>query len=120
MGIHCTEIAGLLKNIAIPNVQSWEGKEFGPKDSVSAKGHSPQEELLHSEYLAELQKVLLDLTDKEKQLIQAYYFRGKTHQEIADKWGVTASRISQCHSLLKKKLFHRLKRHPYFSDLQPK
>lgn len=45
-----------------------------------------------------------ELSERERQIVQLYYYEDSTFREIANLLGVTESRVSQLHSRIKKKL----------------
>ena len=51
---------------------------------------------------------LSTLPDRERQIVDLYYFKDLTFKEIGEVMGVTESRISQLHTRLKNRLFSRL------------
>ena len=106
MGCSVQEIHQIL---AIPQIDSIEyEKEEGVRRQIKANEASPQEQLLFKECIEQCLSVLDQLKGRERALIQAYYFQGKKHHEIAQMWGLTSPRVSQLHAQVRKKLFKRM------------
>lgn len=72
-------------------------KEDGPEKIIEADSSSDQ-----------LQEVIGTLPERERIIVELYYFQEYSFKEIASVLKVTESRISQIHGQLKKKLSMRL------------
>ncbi len=69
------------------------------EESVPDEGaHSPQEELETEEMSGEIHRVMSTLPDKQKRVLESYYFQNKKLNEIAKELGLTEARICQIHA----------------------
>lgn len=51
-------------------------------------GHITEEDFLEREIEVELYKAIRKLTERQREVLVLYYFKGKSHSEIADKLGI--------------------------------
>ena len=51
----------------------------------------------------QIRKVLQALPERERLIVELYYYRDRNFKEIADTLGVTESRVSQLHTRMKKR-----------------
>ncbi len=69
---------------------------------------SPLEELESSEMSGEIHNMLSSLPDKQRRVLESYYFQNKKLSEIAKELGLTEARICQIHSQALKNLRPKL------------
>ena len=73
-------------------------------DLLACEDSDPQESLLRKEEHGVLQELIERLPSRDKELIKLYYYEGWTLQKIAARFGISESRVSQVHSLIKSRL----------------
>ena len=69
---------------------------------------TPQDEATRGRVAEMVADALSTLPDRERQIVDLYYFKDLTFKEIGEVMGVTESRVSQLHTRLKNRLFSRL------------
>ncbi len=103
LGISEDEVKELVKKASVSSMisldayQDENNGQINIKDDVNS-GFSPETELGKKELKAMLVEALETLTEKEKIVINLYYFDELTLKEIANVLEVSESRISQIHS----------------------
>lgn len=93
-------------NIA-PLVSMDEG-DFPIRNRISSEVFTPQDELIHREEIDRLKSVIQTLTPQEREILEQYYYEGLKMKEIAERFGVSESRICQIHRKVKSKLAQRM------------
>ena len=63
-----------------------------------------EDKIIEDETRELLAKAIKRLTDKEKQILNLYYYEGLTLKQIGGILGLTESRVSQLHSQIRLKL----------------
>ena len=66
--------------------------------------NSPENQLIYNDNINELAKAIDTLNDKEKLIINLYYYENLTYKEISEIVGLSESRISQIISICLSKL----------------
>ena len=64
--------------------------------------------VIHADLAQRVRTVLSGLRERDRRIVEMYYYRNLTFKEIATALGVTESRISQIHSRIKRLLHQRL------------
>lgn len=103
LGITGDEFTDWQSQMKITNVVSLnefmeQGSEIPPDNSKSAQFDSPEEALEKEELKTVLKDALDLLTEKERKVIELYYYEDLTLKEISNILEVSESRISQLHT----------------------
>ena len=103
IGITEEELSAWQSQLKITNIVSLnEYVEQGSEPVMDAHGNShfiqPEEKIQENELKKVLKKTLGLLTEKERRVIELYYYEELTLKEISRVLGVTESRISQLHT----------------------
>lgn len=103
LGISCEEYGEWQSQMKITNVVSLnefmeQGSEVPVENNRNAHFDSPEEVIEKSELKQVLSDALQLLTEKEKRVIELYYFEELTLKEISSILEVSESRISQLHT----------------------
>jgi RNA polymerase sigma factor for flagellar operon FliA len=77
-------------------------------DTLASELPTPLEDAMRARVAELVTQTLMSLPQRERHLIDLYYYRDLTFREIADIFNVTESRISQLHTRLKNRLHSRL------------
>ena len=75
---------------------------------VPSQDFNPEENTEKNAMVVQLMNASATLGEREKQLIQWYYYEGINFKEISKRLGVTESRVSQLHSGICKLLRKRI------------
>lgn len=109
MNINMDELSSLIQETATYNIVSMEdeiAENFRIQIVDTNIENSPEEKLLYNDTINTLAKAIDKLKEKEKLVINLYYYENLTYKEISDIVGVSESRISQiisaCLAKLKK------------------
>ncbi|MEC7987579.1 MAG: FliA/WhiG family RNA polymerase sigma factor [Myxococcota bacterium] len=81
-----------------------DGEPIRIEDVLATQENDPQESLLEKEKTRVLRELVAKLPPRDQRLIQLYYYENYTLNEIAIRFGISESRVSQVHSLIKKRL----------------
>lgn len=100
MNISLEEVEGLFEETTTYNIVSIEDEiadKYKLRDVLpdEKKENSPEEQLVYNDTVNELTKAIDTLKDKEKLIINLYYYENLTYKEISEIIGVSESRISQ-------------------------
>ena len=76
--------------------------------ALTAEAPDPQERAIQESERGRIRECISKLSERERQIVELYYYRELNFKEIGSLLGVTESRISQLHSKLKKKLRREL------------
>ena len=103
IGITGEELSAWQSQLKITNIVSLnEYVEQGSEPVMDAHGNShfiqPEEKIQENELKKVLKETLGLLTEKERRVIELYYYEELTLKEISRVLGVTESRISQLHT----------------------
>lgn len=103
IGISEEELLTWQSQLKITNIVSLnEYVEQGSEPVMDARGNShfiqPEEQIQEDELKKVLKDTLELLTEKERKVIELYYYEELTLKEISGVLGVTESRISQLHT----------------------
>ena len=97
------ELANWQSQLKVTNVVSLnEFEETGPEPAMDARHNShfaqPEDVITETELKEKLGEALEDLTEKERRVIELYYFEELTLKEISLVLEVSESRVSQLHT----------------------
>ncbi len=109
MNINIDELLKLIDETSTFNIMSIE-EEIADNYKIQIIDtnikNSPENQLIYNDNINELAKAIDTLNDKEKLIINLYYYENLTYKEISEIVGLSESRISQiisvCLSKLKK------------------
>lgn len=73
-------------------------------DKLADLGQAVDETVRRVQVSGRVREVISALPDRERTIVQRYYFEDRTFREIAAELGVTESRVSQLHTRLKKRM----------------
>jgi len=95
-GLTVEEVAANEDDIARAQVLSLQGSQDASLDEVlPSRGPSPEEMVEHQERLTYLVEAVAELPERLRLVVQDYFLAERPMAEIADKLGVSESRISQ-------------------------
>ena len=77
-------------------------------DSLISQLPTPQDAATRGRVAELVAEAVSKLPERERQIVELYYFKDLTFKEIGEVIGVTESRISQLHTRVKNRLFSRL------------
>ena len=103
LGLTDEELLSWQSQVKVTNVVSLnEFEENGPEPMMDTGGHerfSQPEEVIEESELKEMLSASLEiLTEKERQVIELYYYEDMTLKEISKILSVSESRVSQLHT----------------------
>ena len=109
MGISLKEVDELFDETATFNIVSIED-ELSENVKIQIPDtkveNSPEQQLIYTDTVNDLAKAIDTLKEKEKIIINLYYYENLTYKEISEIIGISESRISQiisaCLTKLKK------------------
>jgi RNA polymerase sigma factor FliA len=81
-----------------------DDSEVGKADILCDPGPDPEELVIKKEEIEKLHQALEMLTERERRLVQLYYFNYRNFKEISREFGLSESRISQLHKRVLAKL----------------
>ena len=86
-------------------VSTEEGDDDSTVGStLAAPGMDVDEIVAQRHKSTQVREVLANLPERERVIVELYYYRDRNFKEIADILGVTESRVSQLHTRLKKRI----------------
>jgi len=91
----CSEIRSIAGSLATCHLLSLEAINLQIADKSAV---SPEEQMLKSERRTALRKALDQLPSRKKQVLEDYYYRGVSMDEIGRGLGLSRSRISRIHA----------------------
>ncbi|MGP1599239.1 sigma-70 family RNA polymerase sigma factor, partial [Peptoanaerobacter stomatis] len=98
MQISLKEVDDLFEETTTYNIVSIEDEiteNYKLQITDDKKENSPEENLIYKDTVKELAKAIDTLKEKEKLVINLYYYENLTYKEISEIVGVSESRISQ-------------------------
>ena len=107
LGVDVARLQELTKNSVVRTVISMddqEGDETSLHGQVAADTEDAFDTALHACLRERVLTVVHELPERERQLVELYYFRCQSIKEIAATFGVSEGRISQIHTRTKKRL----------------
>lgn len=93
-------------NVSVTSVEVMSEKGFEIEDTSQNFEADLIDDEEHAEELSKLHTAIARLSERDKRVIQLYFFEGKTQQEIADIFGVSQQALQQ----LLERIFMRLKK----------
>ena len=107
MNISIDELLKLIDETSTFNIMSIE-EEIADNYKIQIIDtnikNSPENQLIYNDNINELAKAIDTLNDKEKLIINLYYYENLTYKEISEIVGLSESRISQIISICLSKL----------------
>lgn len=79
------------------------------EDRIPSGSQNPQQELIRKERIVAVKQSIRNLSEREQQLVQMYYYQGMSFYQISQQFGVSEARISQIHSAMKSKMRRKLR-----------
>ena len=74
---------------------------------------TPEEQIIDIQERREFRRLLATLPEKERIVVEGYYFQGKSFTQIADEYrGLSKSWVSRIHSRALRRLREKLEEHP--------
>lgn len=101
MNITVKELSELMHQVSTFSVISLDEKISENSNINIQEDHeedTPEEQMMNQETKRLLKDMITKLPDKEKRIIELYYYSELTYKEIAKIMGISESRISQLHS----------------------
>ncbi|MDP6932278.1 MAG: FliA/WhiG family RNA polymerase sigma factor [Myxococcota bacterium] len=80
------------------------------EDSLPSPEANPEAQAVRCELQERVRELLLSLSDRDRQVVELYYFQGLCSKEIAQTLGITPSRVSQIHTRIRRRMRPSLKR----------
>ena len=77
-------------------------------ENLSGDALSPLEELMTQEAADHLRQVVNNLNERNRHIIESYYYQGRSFRQIAGDLELTEARISQIHSEVRRQLQRRM------------
>jgi len=101
LGMTVDELNDLLQQVATFNIVSLDEKISENNNIDIQEDHNaitPESALMNDETKRMLKDMITHLPEKEKRIIELYYYSELTYKEIGSILGISESRISQLHS----------------------
>jgi len=95
LGLSVADVESNDGDVARANVLSLQGSEVSYEEQLVSTSPIPSELLEHRERLEYLVDAIAELPDRLRTVVQEYFLAERPMAEIADKLGVTESRVSQ-------------------------
>lgn len=111
LGVEVTRLQEMIRDSTVRTLVSMDegGDDEDPvRDHLAADEEDPLEHAMKSHLREVVCEAINELPERERNLVEMYYYRDLTFKEIGQILGVTESRVSQLHSRLKKRLVARL------------
>jgi RNA polymerase sigma factor for flagellar operon FliA len=112
MKVTCERLTEIIEDSNIRTLVSMEEKTPGSEEHISellvSSTATPMEEATRSHVAAIVREALLTLPERERYLVDLYYFRDLTFKEIGEILDVSESRVSQLHTRMKARLGSKL------------
>lgn len=101
MNMSVSDLSDLLHQVSTFSIVSLDEK-ISENSNISIqedkKSETPESELMGKETKRMLKDMIENLPEKEKRIIELYYYSELTYKEIASIMGISESRISQIHT----------------------
>ena len=112
LGMTSSRLHEVLRNSTVRTLVSTEERQGESEerviDTLVSQLPTPQDAATRGRVAEMVAEALSTLPDRERQIVDLYYFKDLTFKEIGEVMGVTESRISQLHTRMKNRLFSRL------------
>jgi len=112
LGVKAERLRDMIQNSTVRTLVSMDesGDDEDPvREFLKADEPDPLDQTMKTRLQELVQDAICDLPDRERTLVEFYYYRDLTFKEIGKILGVTESRISQLHTRMKKRLMGNLK-----------
>ena len=83
------------EKISVTSIEALSEKGFEPEDGTQDFESALIESEEQSEELTKLHAAIVHLSERDRQIIQLYYFDGKTQQEIAALFGISQQALQK-------------------------
>lgn len=83
------------EKISVTSIEALSEKGFEPEDGTQDFESTLIENEEHAEELSNLYAAIERLSERDRQVIQLYYFEGKTQQEIADIFEISQQAVQK-------------------------
>ena len=113
LGVPVARLQEMIRDSTVRTLVSMDegGDDEDPvRDHLAAEEPDPLEHAMQSHLREVVREAIAELPERERNLVEMYYYRDLTFKEIGNILGVTESRVSQLHSRLKKRLMGRLQK----------
>jgi len=113
LGVEVTRLQEMIRDSTVRTLVSMDegGDDEDPvRDHLAAEDVDPLQFAMQSHLREVVRDAIGELPERERNLVEMYYYRDLTFKEIGKILGVTESRVSQLHSRLKKRLMARLQK----------
>jgi len=113
LGVEVTRLQEMIRDSTVRTLVSMDegGDDEDPvRDHLAAEDANPLDFAMQSHLRDVVRDAIGELPERERNLVEMYYYRDLTFKEIGKILGVTESRVSQLHSRLKKRLMARLQK----------
>ncbi len=105
-------LSEIIEDANIRTLVSMEEKSPGSEEHISelltSNTATPMEEATRAHVAAMVREALLTLPERERMLVDLYYFRDLSFKEIGEVMDVSESRVSQLHTRMKARLSSKL------------
>ncbi|MED5370304.1 MAG: RNA polymerase sigma factor FliA [Myxococcota bacterium] len=112
MEVTTERLSEMIQNSTLRSLVSMEDSTGAGEEPIhstlQSDDESPWDEAVQHDVSARVREALQSLPDRERQIVDLYYYRDLSFKEIGELLGVTESRISQLHSRLRNRLMSRL------------
>ncbi len=111
LGVEVGRLQEMIRDSTVRTLVSMDegGDDEDPvRDRLAVEDDDPLQHAMKSHMREVVRAAIGELPERERSLVEMYYYRDLTFKEIGKVLGVTESRISQLHSRLKKRLIARL------------
>ena len=107
LGVSPARLQGLQDNSLIHNVVSMEegiDDDHTLGDTIAHEGETPGEILEVNDFRARVRAIVGQLPERDRMIVDLYYFKELGFKEIGQLLGVTESRVSQLHTRIMERL----------------
>lgn len=111
LGVSESRLAELRDRAAIHHVVSLDDgtdEDHGPVNAVAHGGEGPAEAAEAESFRVRVRSIVGELPERERMIVELYYFKELGFKEIGQLLGVTESRVSQLHTRVIQRLRARI------------
>ena len=112
LGVTTARLTQMVQDSTLKSLISMEETTPGTDESIGnslvGDAANPLDEATRSHVAAMVREAIASLPEREKYLVDLYYFQDLTFKEIGAILGVTESRVSQLHTRMKNRLYSKL------------
>ncbi len=110
LGVDLARLKALLETADIRVLVSTEEREDDNATLGDSLGTDSAERDLERMFLAsKVRESVGQLRERDQQIVEMYYYHGRTFKDISEVLGVTESRVSQLHSAIKRRIREQLR-----------